>query len=241
MYIRSKSPSIKIEDSSYVISGIERDYTGGASKMADTNHNSLYRPAISYGLENHEFSADAIVGAIRLSMVGKPWGSTAIGDSYTNTDYTSYKTAIQSEPCQFLWLPRPDIKLDISGGLPNHWTLGTGLINTSADNYKHTYYVTDSDSTTSVTKSDGQMTDSGATLSVSSSTGRTTSTLTPVPILGSTKEITNFNTTATSTTMDGATYYVYRYTLNIWIEGSDPEARRAMGDGQFYINLFLSS
>ena len=32
-------------------------------------------------------------------------------------------------------------------------------------------------------------------------------------------------------------YYVYKYTLNIWIEGEDAEARRSMNNGVFSLEL----
>ena len=32
-------------------------------------------------------------------------------------------------------------------------------------------------------------------------------------------------------------YYVYKYTLNLWIEGEDAEARRSMNNGIFSLEL----
>lgn len=241
LYMRSKSPNIRIEDSSYVISKLESENTNGAALMSDTSGNPAHRPAISYGLQGHEFSKDALVGAIRVSLVGQPWGTKAL-EGYTSANYETYRTSSDTT-LQFLWLPRPDIKLNI-GSTIGSWTVDTGLTDTSGDNFKHTFYkAVGADSVKPVTLTKGSNTVDGNTyyLDVSDPTIKTTSTATPVPTLGASRNITNFSGTPVSRQMDGETYYVYRYTLNIWIEGTDAEARRAMGDGQFRINLSIAS
>jgi hypothetical protein len=244
MYIRSKVPDVRILESSYVASALETDYSNATSLMANTGGNVDYRPAKTYAPEDSEFSADALVGAIRVSMVGEPWNSPMTLENLDEEDYEEYTTDLISEPCQFLWLPRPDVKLNIGGNI-GQWTLSTGLTDTTKSNYKHTFYRRNTDSVTPVTLSKGVNTVGGKNyyLNVSSPTAKSSSggPRTPVPVLGEDKDISSFNTTATPRVMDGNEYYLYRYTLNIWIEGADDEARRAMGDGMFNINLVFGS
>ncbi len=110
-----------------------------------------------------------------------------------------------------LWIPAPQLKLN------SDFTMSTGL--RSGDSYKHTYYEVSSTSKV-------QTTLSAPTVTVN--TGGKFK-------LGSKKNFAVLGGTASS---DG---YFYEYvTCHVWIEGEDPEARLALVNGNFTINLQLT-
>ena len=64
-------------------------------------------------------------------------------------------------------------------------------------------------------------------------TKTTTLTNGTVPTLGEGKKISEFSTTPTKI----GDYYYYKYYINLWIEGTDTEARRAMDTGKFSLYI----
>jgi hypothetical protein len=36
---------------------------------------------------------------------------------------------------------------------------------------------------------------------------------------------------------DGAKYYIHKFVMNIWVEGCDAEARRALNNGKFNLDI----
>lgn len=158
-----------------------------------------------------DFSKDAVVGAVRVSFV-------------------EYNRVIEEEDLEnrqfspsVLWLPRPDVYLE-SNATTTGWTLHTGVEpgeiefdNTYStwDTYTHHYYAF-ADDGTGTGKLKGQDF--------------------------------NYENTVTETNndiichideyhQDG--FYYGKVQLNIWIEGCDTEARRAISGGNFLVNFDL--
>ena len=166
-----------------------------------------------------DFSKDAVVGAVRVSFVN--YDQFVEGEDSENL----------SDSARLLWLPRPDIHLNTTS-TQTGWSLSTGLtkdntvvdyfgasdrfIGYPADTFMHHYYTYIFDNTTG--KFDG--------------------------------EDRNFPTEDTVTEPNnqvvcevdyksGAWYYG-KTQVNIWIEGCDAEARRAIAGGKFQVNLDLA-
>ena len=144
-----------------------------------------------------DFSRDAVVGAVRFSVV----------------DYKDPPSK------KLLWLPAPNILLKQDG---DGYTLSDNM--RSGDSYKHVYYdknkkrqtVSDSNDDAFVVNNnvfpDGKFTYE----------------------LGENKEI------ASLTKSPDAEYFSAMVTCNMWIEGEDEEARLALVNGKFNVNLVLT-
>lgn len=269
-YIRSKSPNINITGDSYLAAGSElgidddgvitKDTSTGqitsAEKLTGT---SVYRKS-TYGAAGgteSAFSADAVVGAMRVSLVGQPVASVSNGTETLN-----------GQPAlKFLWLPRPDILLN-TDNVQKKWHLTTGIKTTDSEaneTYVHRFYHGESfqDNTNSKTVLKGLTAGAYSDKSVKSVDGTTLPAYFAVskvtderklgevgyyPTLGQSKQIASgapessksitFTNTQETANMATEGYYVYKMTLNIWIEGEDAEARRSMNEGLF--KLFLT-
>lgn len=270
-YIRSKQSNINVTAESFLAAGselgikddgtVEKDSSDNITSQQQLKGTNIYRSS-SYGAGGeNSFSADAIVGAMRVSLVGAPV-------SYENETISEGTSSLR-----FLWLPRPDIYLETDDN-SNNWKLFTGIKPTgnSAQNnlaaeqvdalanktYAHSFYegnvitggvkktmtphtYADSD----VKTIDGADTSklyfkvSSANLGVANkipSLGQSARLATDG--LDSSKSI-KFTTGDQNVTVDG--YYVYKFTLNIWIEGEDAEARRSMNNGVFKLELDFGS
>ena len=252
-YLCSKSPDLCVEPSAYLAMAAEKD---GA---ALTGANSVRKSA--YG----NFTSDALVAAMRVSIVGAPVSSIS-----NNTAVMPNNVEYQSS---FVWLPRPDLFLTIpAGASEDDWTLRTGITKTTNNlqrigntlsagtTFRHNYYTyryvdpeaqnpiingvtyvadpsIDNTYTTSSLVEGQTVTTEHASNAYKSDTSRTTKVHDNpnvfVPTLGESKEITaNMNATP-----DGSGNYYYKFYLNLWIEGTDTEARRAMDAGEF--SLFI--
>lgn len=285
-YIRSKQKDINVTADSFLAAGSELGYQDADHTDEDSKSlkgNDIYRCS-SYGAQEgnaNAFSSDAIVGAMRVSLVGclvDGVQETSSGSGkYNETSYDGDTWAANSD-IRFLWLPRPDVYLQTDDN-SNNWKLFTGIkpsgnsaqngktaaqVDALANNtYSHSFY---EGNTISGNVKKGLTPHKYADGTVKSVTGadstvpgyfkvsKITSNDTNVgttgyyPTLGQSLKITgnpnetNLNTSKQIefTVQNGqpvSGYYVYKYTLNIWIEGEDAEARRSMNNGIFSLEL----
>ncbi len=276
-YARSKTKDINITSNSFLAAGCETGYSGDDStgNQLLTGANT-YRKS-SYGGTSNVFSADAIVGAMRVSLVGAPVDSaSASSETFTNTNQENNVTGQtwdQAAALKFVWLPRPDIYLETDDEA-NNWQLHTGIgpnSQYSDKTYYHSFYygntVTGNVKKTltenryfdsnvkSFTNTEGSnLYSSPSVFKVSQTTGDSElGNIGHYPKLGQSASITSGNNATappseqnisfTASTLnpndsrDTKGYYVYKYSLNIWIEGEDAEARRSMNTGVFKLEL----
>lgn len=213
MYFRASEPcKVYLDKDSYVKGAIEQAVGDGS--LIQTEYTDSNRKA-----EQGDFSKDAVVGAVRVAFVNY--------DKFIEGEDNSSR---QSE-ARLLWLPRPDIHLNSTDNYStNPWTLSTGLtkdntivdyyaatdrfIGYPADTFTHHYY------TYVYNEAEGQY-------------------------VG---EDRNYQNTITSPYKDAicdinyksGDYYYGKTQVNIWIEGCDAEARRAVAGGQFQIEFDLA-
>ena len=239
-YARSKNKDLLLQNDTQVLAKTEAD---GGSLSTALGTGDAKRSA--YG----NFNVDGLVGAIRVALIGEActevnqsWSPLAGGGGQiTSTDAPNRGAAVK----QLLWVPRPDVKLNIpqdSGDITN-WTLSTGL--TSGETYSNSYYkMINGNIAVQLEKPDPNL---GGTTKVSSGLDSH-----GVPNLGENFNISDFSSYGSSNqpqmlelVVDHNNievtneYYVTKYTLKIWIEGTDTEARRAMDGGQFKLTLNL--
>lgn len=292
-YARSKVNSFQVTGGSYLAAGSELGkYVDSDGNIADGDPkllkgSNIYRPS-SYGAAAgtaNAFSADAIVGAMRVSLQGKPVNSiSGTGSAIT----AGYASGVE-DTLRFVWLPRPDVFLKTDNNADN-WRLQTGLqpndgtayskksfahtfyqgnfVNTNVkkgltkklyyDRYNNNVYdySTDSDSLfTDCTKSSPNI--FKVTKITPSNIGGTAQNPGQYPTLDQSQPIagdsnvpnniqfTNDQQYSARPNYDAdhitTGYYVYKYTLNLWIEGEDAEARRSMNDGMFSLLLELGT
>lgn len=300
-YARAKVNSFQVTGGSYLAAGSEE------GKFLDSNGDidiglpkplkgsDIYRPS-SYGAaagNSNAFSADAIVGAMRVSLQGKPVASI----SETSGNYTPNYASGVVDTLRFVWLPRPDVFLKTDDNSDN-WRLFTGIMPSSNSNvgsgsntvlgttidgyakrtYAHTFYEGRLVEGTNVKKGltkklyydnnvkSGYSSDSDfndcvvsspnifkVTKITPSNTGGTAQNPGQYPTLDQSQPIagdsnvpnniqfTNDSQYSQRPNYDAdhitTGYYVYKYTLNLWIEGEDAEARRSMNDGLFSLLL----
>lgn len=221
-YVRSQTPNIYVSQYSRVNAELE-DSDGNVVNKSDAAN----------------ISRNGVVGAMRVSIVD-------MTKSISNTAYTP-KTA----DMKFLWIPRPDLYLHTP--TDSTWELKTniqkdttlyGEVKAKDETYIHEYWQIRSNEEIGLQSGTGVDKTSlpDAVASLYKEDGLT-------PTLGVNKSIGNgqiFDDTAgesgeyvdmTTVTMNGKNYYVYKFVMNIWIEGSDAEARRALNNGEFDINI----
>ena len=166
-----------------------------------------------------DFNKDIVVGAVRVAFVN--YDQFVEGEDNANRQNST----------SLLWLPRPDIHLNTTETNEN-WTLSTGLTpdNTvvdyfgasdkfmgyPADTFTHHYYTYIFDETT------------GKYAGEDRNYPRERTVTQP-----------NRQVVCDVDYKSGAWYYG-KTQVNIWIEGCDAEARRAIAGGQFQVNLDLA-
>ncbi len=294
-YARSKSKKFSVKGSSYLAAGSELGYdvdSNGNLVQDDSNIKLLKGSDIlrqsSYGAAedtDNAFSADAIVGAMRVSLTGAPV------DSVTASGGKSTPNLKAAESKRFVWLPRPDLYLK-TDDLSANWELFTGITPANATyadkTYCHTfykgryvapdkkyvnvaddgkyYYVDNGSEYTGnrenlVKKSlekkvyyDSEVKGGYSGDNVSNPNYFKVSKIGADDPIGSSGYYPTLNQNQTIAgdatvnnyifTKDDNTderdltgYYVYKYTLNLWIEGEDAEARRSMDNGLFSLYL----
>ena len=237
-YVRSKNKELDLSGESYLISESEENSINLFSTPSSDKQSA-------YG----NFNVDALVGAIRVAFnaescisCSQHWENGSLIREGTNAPNTGRASSEKT----LLWLPRPDVYLNVSTGSEiNNWTIQHSPLNpanaeeTTLHNktYKHTYY---------------KQTGSGLTFEDPDSSGKTkcSSALdNNIPILGQNYNITDFDnvnpTKINGIVVDSSDtsvtdeYYLTKITMNIWIEGSDAEARRAMDRAKFSLKLFF--
>lgn len=128
---------------------------------------------------------------------------------------------------KLLWIPRPDLKLINPDG--------TFQVTTDNISNTHRYWKV-------TVAEDGSQTVHQKTDMIPSEV--TTSTkVNDEYVLGTRRQITSLSTPTTFTdekNENHVQYYCNHVTVNIWIEGEDDEARLALVDGEFKVNLDLS-
>ena len=255
-YLRSLNPKLCVKPTAYLAMAAENGVADADGNTDLTGTNSA-RKSI-YG----SFTSDALVAAMRVSISGGPISSF---DSGTNT---AGNPAVNES--HFVWVPRPDLFLNIPYGTDDtDWTLTTGVKatdtlyrlrdtnNTSehpgtlytGETFKHNHYVkryenaqaTEANGVTYVADPSVENSENIALKSDVTKT-KTLASGSVVPTLGVSHEISNTETPSTfnmkkTGSEDTADYYVYKYYLNLWIEGTDSEARRAMDTGKFSLYL----
>ncbi len=270
-YARSQTKDVTLASTSYLSASNEHlnDSEIPAGKKS------------SYG----NFSSDSIVGAVRVALLAQ---GAYVEQDYPNGDATTKTLEFHNEAGNVsykrhltcLWLPRPDIKMNVSNtGKTNDWTLErdikyagqTPLAPTdSHDNditYFHTYYKPAGAGTPKspayeakwktnstqyqINKNEGVVvqkktagTDEHFVVTTKESVKSDT-----YPVLGTDFKASSVGASEsdylrTSRLRQDAgnpdsetNYYVYKYTLRIWLEGEDLESRRAMDGGQFNLHL----
>lgn len=292
-YARSKSKKFSVKGSSYLAAGSELGLDidsngnlveGTAKPLKGANP---YRPS-TYGAASNTseaFSADAIVGAMRVSLTGAPV------DSVTTSGGKSTPNLKAAESKRFVWLPRPDLYLKTDDD-SDKWGLFTGITPANATyadkTYCHTfykgryvapdkkyvnvaddgkyYYVDNGSEYTGnrenlVKKSlekkvyyDSEVKGGYSGDNVSNPNYFKVSKIGADDPIGSsgyyptlnqnqaiagdgTETGINFTKDKETDERDLTGYYVYKYTLNLWIEGEDAEARRSMDNGLFSLYL----
>lgn len=124
----------------------------------------------------------------------------------------AYNTETQDyDLTRFVWIPNPQIYLD-----SDTWTVNTNVADNTYGTFIHRYY--DTGKTLFTCPEEKTVT------SLSAQTGNKPST-----------EKTQLTTLEQGTDDDG--YYYSRVKVNVWIDGNDTEARRALDGGMFNINL----
>ena len=284
-YARSKVNAFSVTGGSYLAAGSELGkYVDSSGDIADgeakpLKGSNIYRPS-SYGAAAgtaNAFSADAIIGAMRVSLQGAPVNSISGSGSAITPAYASGV----SDTLRFVWLPRPDVFLKTDNNSDN-WRLFTGIkpssnsasgsVNAATINgyakrtYAHTFYqgnYVSGNVKKGLTKKlyydsnvkTGYSSDSDFNDCVISNPDlfkvtKITSSDTKVGTTGYTPKLNQSQSIAGNGTGDSSApktiqftddgsgrattgYYVYKFTLNLWIEGEDAEARRSMNDGMF--------
>ncbi|MEE0957253.1 MAG: hypothetical protein UH734_04090 [Ruminococcus sp.] len=213
------------------------------------------------------FSSDAIVGAMRVSLEGCLVDGVSTNNGVTSeTSYDGGNWNTKSD-LRFLWLPRPDVYLSTDDNSNNWKLFTgikpTGNV-LAAETYCHKFYEgkeitggvkkgliphTYSDKTVKLV--DGSDLNIPSCFKVSDTRNDTQlGNIGHYPTLGQSVKITGEPaqshldtskqiqfTTKQGDNREPTGYYVYKYTLNIWIEGEDAEARRSMNNGVFSLEL----
>ncbi|MGN1131218.1 MAG: hypothetical protein ACI4RM_01160 [Ruminococcus sp.] len=216
-YVRSQTPNIYVSQYSRVNAEL-KDRDGNVVNKSDAAN----------------ISRNGVVGAMRVSIVD-------MTKSISNTAYTP-KTA----DMKFLWIPRPDLYLHTP--TDSTWELKTNIQKDTelptggkGETYIHNYW--------QIRNSDEMDLPSGTGVDEISLPGAVASVYKGddlTPTLGENKSIGNGQVYDDDTsgyvdmetiTMGDKDYYVYKFVMNIWIEGSDAEARRALNNGEFDIDI----
>ena len=188
LYIRSKSQ--------YNISIGEKSTIKPDAPQLTASDGASIKNESKYG----NFSRDAVVGAVRFSVV-----------DYNTAPFTK----------KLLWLPAPNIFLDQNG---DEYTLSDDK--QSGVSYSHVYYDTKKKKQT-VSSAEQ---DAAFVVNKGFVGGKFTYEL------GKNQRIAELTKSKDSTDP----YYSAMVTCNMWIEGEDAEARLALVNGKFNVNLVLT-
>lgn len=120
---------------------------------------------------------------------------------------------------QYLWIPRPDLSLVENNDV---FTLFKGV--TEGDSYKHTYFSPNTGNTGLEFK---ETTDKLLLPKVSENPDDAPCFEENVPVTSTGKVV----------TLNKKTYYMYKFTVNMWLEGSDNESSNALNGGEFQLRM----
>lgn len=217
----------------------------------------------AYGPFNH----DALVGAVRVSIMTEGCINDTFTYDWNSGKVVKTKFNFGNRQKQLLWVPRPDLFLNVpDDGSITGWSLMRDITNTSSESYTNNYLLPSAAATGTTTyKSTADSTqtilakNAGTGVSVVDSNDNNTVFSTGAletlgySTLGSSVVVSNFtgkigennyNDVLTPCQIriseedhGSGKYYIFRYTMRIWIEGTDAEARRAMDEGKFQLNL----
>lgn len=245
MIFRTTVPNTTIRlDSDSFAKGACEGYSG------DTREGYTLTPSSTRQSKYGNFSADAIVGAVRVAFLEYVDHGES-GDTIVETKQTEY----ESTPL-LLWVPRPDIYLnnDPTGSHnvdkeTSGWALNTAVASNTTFNldvegtlrdksnystYAHEYYNVFS-AGQNVTPS--IVTDSSAVASVLDTTASGNKVT-----FGTQRDLItldHINDTNNDNTPDNG-YYYGKVRVRIWIEGTDSEARRALAGGKFSVSFHIT-
>lgn len=240
-YVRSKNPDLRLDERSQLLGKVETPEGGNGSVFSNPVEGNPKRSA--YG----NFNVDALVGAMRVSLIAEACNNvTQTWDPLSENNYrlgTTNALHDRSSPVkQLLWVPRPDVQLNIpdTHGDISGWSISQRQQSSWASN-TNTYYQNLNDHL-----GVELVNDNNAKTKISSGVynGR--------PCLGSNVNISDFSSQTdferhtvqlpveAGNNENTADYYVTKYTMKIWIEGSDFEARRAMDGGEFSLKLYFT-
>ncbi|MBQ5398993.1 MAG: hypothetical protein IIU14_06130 [Ruminococcus sp.] len=277
-YVRSPNKDIKIKEGSYLATASEKA-NQPRRLVIDSNNSTIYRSNPLYG--DGQFSADALAGAIRVSLLtAEVTDQRPISNSENKEDVYLNRTSTPALPstkwleCNslgLLWLPRPDMFLQTET-TSAAWRLKTGSAFVSG-NYAtekktnhHIFYAADPDTiqvdaTTGIEKGgkgvekkeyvQGGNTTPDCFIATELNNARISqNNANYTPTLQSEKTISAYSDNlVTFTEADPQDsnqtitkqMYLYKYRLNIWIEGCDAEARRAMDQGEFQLYMVFGN
>ncbi len=143
----------------------------------------------------------------------------------TRLSVVDYSTATPDR--KLLWIPRPDLLLTNYNG--------TFQVTTDNTSNTHRYW--------KVTVAEGGVQTNHQETVMSPPEVTTSTKVNDEYVLGTKNQITSLSTSKIFTDEKGKNnvqYYCNHVTVNIWIEGEDDEARLALVDGEFKVNLDLS-
>lgn len=221
-YVRSPEKNLYISQNSYLDTGdlpLTATLADGTTDSTDVT-NLINKSG--YG----DFSQNGIAGAVRVALLDI-------------TNHTGDLTIAGNR--KMLWIPRPDLKLENTDGL---FTLKKGVTNDNPDEqsltntYRHAYYDVP-DAQAGKDEGVGLYEDikyPDAASVVTSAVNQSNPDL--APLLSGDFDL---GTGGNEVTMEGRTFYLYKYTLNMWIEGLDTEASSALNGGQFKLILNFTS
>ncbi|MBR2108825.1 MAG: hypothetical protein IJ932_02605 [Ruminococcus sp.] len=257
-YLRSQNPVINVNPNAYLAmaaeEGVRDDGSSGTTYITGVNST---RKSI-YG----NFTSDALVAAMRVSLTGGPVESISNNVATRPSGYSDESTFVWvPRPDLFLKIPAgvseddwtlltgiTSLTQGTNSGTahynPNFTRMGVGL--EPGYTFKHSYYTPRYDTSNNLIGVSQVTNDTAENSNIAYKSDVTaTKSLTngSVPTLGASKAITGFQTSASPITMaktDGtgnADFYVYKFYINVWIEGTDSEARRAMDNGKFSLHM----
>lgn len=236
LIVRSSAANVKVtlEPDCYVIGKIE-----GVAADTVPNNSALVISSGDSKSDYGDFSEDSVVGAVRMSFVDYT------SDMNTYAELITDDNTLASSP-SVLWIPRPDIYLKANNGITG-WELicanssgtfpsGTGNYADSTSSNPHTgnykdittthYYYGIFEGSTHVGGVANYRTASAVfDLNTTSLENRT--------IVTTNANITNVE--------NGKSYYYSKCRVNLWVDGCDAEARRAIDKGQFWFKLSLNA
>ncbi|MCR5653067.1 MAG: hypothetical protein K6F88_04625 [Ruminococcus sp.] len=270
-YARSQTKNIYLTAGSY-LSASDEHLTGANIPQGKNS---------SYG----SFSSDSIVGAVRVALLAQgAYVEQSYNSGVATTTQLSFSNANNTVNYQrhlsCLWLPRPDIRMNVSNtGLTTDWTLtrnitfsgSTPTAPTDLDElnndftYFHSFckpaaagtnkspayqakwgtnstqYAINKKEGVAVQKKLAGDDEHFVVTSKSTVSANNYPTFGKDFVVSDVSESDNLRVSnlrkAANVPGSETNYYVYKYTLRIWLEGEDSESRRAMDGGQFRLHL----